>query len=113
MATRTKTRAKKGTRGRTKSPKPVRRKITLHDVFASKTQVKLLKFFLDNPRKEYYQTELCVRLKESLGSVQYELARLVRMGFLTIRRTKIRTYYSTNTDFSLYKQFSEIVNKIR
>jgi len=113
MPTRTKVRKKTKKRTpRGKSTK-IRKKITLEDIFASKTQVKLIKFFLDNPRKEYYQTELCVRLKESLGSIQYELARLVRMNFLNIRRTKVRTYYSTNNEFSLYQEFLKIVKKVR
>ena len=87
--------------------------IKLSDVFASKTQAKIIKFFLENPRKEYYQTELCTRLKESLGSLQYELERLVRMGFLTINRTKTKTYYSTNQSFTLYGEFEEILKKIK
>lgn len=87
--------------------------IKLADIFASKTQAKIIKFFLQNPRKEYYQTELCTRLKESLGSLQYELERLVRMGFLTINRTKTKTFYSTNQDFLLYGEFEAILGKIK
>ena len=96
-----------------KELKRVSKRITLADIFASKTQVKLIRFFLNNPRKEYYQTELCVRLKESLGSIQYELARLVRLGFLNIRRTKIKTYYSANPKFYLHNEFQAIVKKVK
>lgn len=88
-------------------------KIKLADIFASKTQAKIIKFFIENPRKEYYQTELCVRLKESLGSIQYELERLVRVGFLNINRTKTRTYYSTNLDFELIDEFEAILKKVK
>jgi len=89
------------------------KKIKLSDIFASKTQAKVIKFFVQNPRKEYYQTELCSRLKESLGSIQYELERLVRIGFLNLNRTKTRTYYSTNTDFELFGEFESILKKIK
>lgn len=84
----------------------------LKDIFASKTQVKLLVFFTENPRKEYYQTELCKKLNESLGSIQYEVNRLVRMDFLNRRKSKIRTYYSMNSEFSLLGEIKEIIRKV-
>lgn len=84
----------------------------LKDIFASKTQVKLLVFFTDNPRKEYYQTELCKKLNESLGSIQYEVNRLVRMGFLNKRKSKVRTFYSLNPDFELLDEIKEIIKKV-
>ncbi len=84
----------------------------LKDIFASKTQVKLLVFFTQNPRKEYYQTELCKKLNESLGSIQYEVNRLVRMEFLNRRRSKIRTYYSMNLEFNLLEEIKAIIKKV-
>ena len=88
-------------------------KIKLADIFASKTQAKIVKFFVENPRQEYYQTELCVKLKESLGSIQYELERLVRVGFLNLKRTKTRTYYSLSSKFTLLKEFETILRKVK
>jgi len=88
-------------------------KIKLADIFASKTQAKIIKFFIENQRQEYYQTELCVKLKESLGSIQYELERLVRVGFLNLNRTKTRTYYSLNAAFKLQKEFEAILKKVK
>ncbi len=84
----------------------------LKDIFASKTQVKLLVFFTDNPRKEYYQTELCNKLNESLGSIQYEVNRLVRMGLLNKRKSKVRTFYSLNSDFKLLDEIKQIIKKV-
>ena len=88
-------------------------KIKLSDIFASKTQAKIIKFFIENTNKEFYQTELCVCLKESLGSIQYELERLVRIGFLRLNRTKTRTYYSLNRNFNLLKEFEAILKKVK
>ncbi|TSC91062.1 MAG: hypothetical protein CEN92_332 [Candidatus Berkelbacteria bacterium Licking1014_96] len=88
-------------------------KIKLADIFASKTQAKIIKFFVENSRQEYYQTELCVKLKESLGSIQYELERLVRVGFLNLKRTKTRTYYSLSSKFTLLKEFETILRKVK
>jgi len=84
----------------------------LKDIFASKTQVKLLVFFTQNPRKEYYQTELCKKLNESLGSIQYEVNRLVKMNFLNRRRSKIRTYYSMDPEFKLLNEVKSIIKKV-
>jgi DNA-binding MarR family transcriptional regulator len=84
----------------------------LKDIFASKTQVKLLVFFTENPRKEYYQTELCKKLNESLGSIQYEVNRLVRMKFVNKRKSKIRTFYSLNQDFPLLNEVKSIIKKV-
>lgn len=84
----------------------------LKDIFASKTQVKLLVFFIENPRKEYYQTELCKKLDESLGSIQYEVNRLVRIKFLNKRKSKIRTFYSLNAEFPLLEEIRSIIKKV-
>jgi len=88
-------------------------KIMLEDVFASKTQAKIITFFLQNQRKEFYQSELKQLLNESLGSLQYELSRLKRMGFLDVKRTKIRTYYKLNSRFFLLGEIKRIVSKIK
>jgi len=87
-------------------------KTKLEDIFASKTQAKIIEFFVNNSRKEFYQSELKNLLKESLGSLQYELARLKRIGFLKVRRTKTRTYYKLNPDYFLIREIRSIVRKI-
>jgi len=87
-------------------------KMKLEDILASKTQAKLISFFLANSQKEFYQSELKNLLDESLGSLQYELARLKRIEFLSVRRTKIRTYYKLNKRFPLINEVKKIVSKI-
>jgi len=86
-------------------------KIKLEDILASKTQAKLIAFFLGNAQKEFYQSELKNLVNESLGSLQYELARLKRIEFLNVRHTKIRTYYKLNSRFSLMNEIKKIVAK--
>ncbi|MDD3773826.1 MAG: hypothetical protein PHW50_00865 [Patescibacteria group bacterium] len=87
-------------------------KMQLEDILASKTQAKLISFFLENSKKEFYQSELKNLLNESLGSLQYELARLKRIDFLSIKRTKIRTYYKLNGRFLLINEIKKIVSKV-
>ena len=83
-------------------------KMQLEDILASKTQAKLIAFFLSNAKKEFYQSELKNLLNESLGSLQYELARLKRIDFLVVRRTKIRTYYKQNGRFLLINEVKRL-----
>jgi len=87
-------------------------KINLEDIFASKTQAKIINFFINNRHREFYQSELKNTLNESLGSLQYELLRLKRIGFLEVKRTKTRTYYKLNPQFSLLKEIKGIVSKV-
>lgn len=88
-------------------------KTKLEDILASKTQAKIIDFFIANPRKEFYQSELKNSLNESLGSLQYELSRLKRIGFLKVRRTKTRTFYKLNSEYFLLGEIRRIVKKIK
>jgi len=88
-------------------------KTKLEDILASKTQVKLIDFFLQNPRKEFYQSELKNLLNESLGSLQYELARLKKIGFLIVRRTRVKTFYKINPGYFLLNDIKKLVKKIK
>jgi hypothetical protein len=54
----------------------------LEQLFGSKTRVKLLKFFLENPKKKFYVREL-TRLTDSLiNSIRRELLNLTSVGLL-------------------------------
>jgi hypothetical protein len=56
----------------------------LEQLFGSKTRVKVMKVFLENPEKRFFVREL-TRLTDSLiNSVRRELANLVEVGFLVI-----------------------------
>ncbi|MFH0988206.1 MAG: hypothetical protein V1763_02440 [Parcubacteria group bacterium] len=60
-------------------------------LFGSKTRVKLMRIFLDNPEKKFFVREL-TRLSESLiNSVRRELDKLVEMKFIKVQETKEKT----------------------
>lgn len=61
----------------------------LEQLFGSKTRVKVMKIFLENPEKRFYVREL-TRLTDSLiNSIRRELANLVEVGFLVIEAPEI------------------------
>jgi len=83
----------------------------LENIFASKTQAKLLNLFFTNPNQRIYQRELAAKTNESLGSIQYELKRLKEIGLITAQKEKRKVYYSLNKEFYLYPQIRDIIIK--
>ena len=83
----------------------------LQNLFASKTQAKLIKLFFQNPNQAFYQREIKAKTEESLGSIQYELKRLQEIELITAIKDKRKIFYSLNKDFYLYPQIRDIVLK--
>ncbi len=83
----------------------------LENIFASKAQAKLIKLFFQKPNQKFYQRELMATVGESLGSIQYEIKRLEKMGLVCSQRTKRKVFYNLNKDFYLYSQIRDIVLK--
>jgi len=83
----------------------------LENIFASKTQAKLIKLFYQNPNQEFYQRELIPKTKESLGSIQYELKRLEAINLINSHKVKRKVYYHLNRDFYLYSELRNIILK--
>ncbi len=54
----------------------------LEDIFGSKTRVKLLRLFLNNPQQPYYLRELARMLKSQLNSVRREVENLQDIGII-------------------------------
>jgi len=83
----------------------------LKDLFASKTQAKLIEMFFRNPNRKFYQREIVRTLNESLGGVQYELRRLVNLGVIKAENHNSKKYYFPNRDFYLYSELRDIIFK--
>ena len=83
----------------------------LENIFASKTQAKLIKLFFQKPNQKFYQRELVATAGESLGSIQYEIKRLEKIGLIISQRTKRKVFYNLNKDFYLYPEIRDIVLK--
>jgi len=54
----------------------------LEQLFGSKTRVKLLQLFLNNPSQPYYLRELARKLKTQLNSIRREVGNLEKLGII-------------------------------
>ena len=54
----------------------------LEHLFGSKTRVKLLQLFLNNPDQPYYLRELTRKLKTQLNSIRREINNLEKLGII-------------------------------
>lgn len=106
----------------------------LEHLFGSKTRVKLLRLFLNNPSQPYYMRELARNLKTQLNSVRREINNLEKLEIIKSvqlpdgpdeeeeseaklskkKKKKIRgskKYFLANTDFILYPELKALLLK--
>ena len=83
----------------------------LDNIFASKTQLKILKIFFNQPNQSFYQRQIAKIAEESLGSTQYEIKRLLKINLISSQKNKNRVYYTLNKDFYLYPDLRNIFFK--
>ena len=101
----------------------------LEQLFGSKTRVKLLRLFLNNPSQPYYLRELARKLKTQLNSVRREINNLEKIGVVKSvkladvlsgtkkaksKKSKIqgsKKYFLTDTDFILYPELKALLLK--
>jgi predicted transcriptional regulator len=77
-------------------------------LFGSKTRVKLLRLFLNNPSESYYVREITRKIDEQINSVRRELKNLTAVGIIKNKAIKNQLYYSANRDYRLYSEFKNI-----
>jgi len=103
----------------------------LTHLFGSKTRVKLLQLFLNNPSQPYYLRELARKLKTQLNSVRREIENLEWIGIIksvqlvepvleqskgkkehnNSEKKSLRKYFLTDTDFLLYPELKALLLK--
>ena len=83
----------------------------LENIFASKTQAKLIELFFQSPSVQFYQREIVSKTGDSLGSIQYELKRLEDMNLIFSKKIKRKVYYAINKEFYLYPEIRDIIMK--
>jgi len=75
----------------------------MEQLFGSKTRVKLLNLFYQNPNRAYYVREITRKIDEQINSVRRELANLLSIGIVKSEsRDGNRLYYEVNQDFENY-----------
>lgn len=97
----------------------------IDQLFGSKTRVRLLSLFLDNPERSFYVRELTRRIDAQLNSVRRELQNQVDLGIVLEVEGKIisgekdsaknspdkKKYYKANEAFTFYDELRSIMKK--
>ena len=77
-------------------------------LFGSKTRVKLLHLFLNNPGKAFYVREITRLIDEQINSVRRELANMLEVGVITSDSADNKLYYEINQQYEFYTPFRAI-----
>lgn len=71
-------------------------------LFGSKTRVKLLHLFLNNPGQAFYVREITRLIGEQINSVRRELANMLEVGIITSSNKDNKLYYEVNQRYDYY-----------
>ena len=77
-------------------------------LFGSKTRVKLLHLFLNNPGKAFYVREITRLIDEQINSVRRELSNMLDVGIITSDSADNKLYYEVNQRYEYYVPFRAI-----
>lgn len=80
----------------------------IEQLFGSKTRVKLLQLFYNNPNRAFYVREITRKIDEQINSVRRELANLLSIGIISSDTTNNRLYYEVNQQYEHYQALSAI-----
>ncbi len=71
-------------------------------LFGSKTRVKLLHLFLNNPSQSFYVREITRLIDEQINSVRRELSNMLEVGVITSDSADNKLYYQVNQRYEYY-----------
>jgi len=77
-------------------------------LFGSKTRVKLLNLFLNNPGRAFYVREITRDIGEQINSVRRELANLVSVGVIRADSSENKLYYEVDVAQRFYEPLRAI-----
>lgn len=72
-------------------------------LFGSKTRIKLLNLFLNNPGRAFYVREITRDIGEQINSVRRELANLMSIGIIRSDTVDNKLYYEVDTAYRFYE----------
>ncbi len=84
----------------------------VEQLFGSKTRVKLLSLFFNNPGRPFYVREITRKIDEQINSVRRELANLLSVGLVSSDGANNRLYYEVNPKYEYYEQLRSIFTSI-
>jgi hypothetical protein len=79
-------------------------------LFGSKTRVKLLHLFLNNPGQSFYVREITRKIDEQINSVRRELSNMLDVGIITSDSMDNKLYYQVNQRYEYYLPLRSIFN---
>lgn len=85
----------------------------LQDLITSKTRVKLISTFLDEPTEMFHVRELVRRVEEEINAVRRELMLLEKKGILKKEPRANRVYYYLDKSYPFYFDLVKIYSKIK
>lgn len=71
-------------------------------LFGSKTRVKLLHLFLNNPGKSFYVREITRLIDEQINSVRRELSNMLNVGIIKSEEADNKLYYEVDQRYHYY-----------
>lgn len=77
-------------------------------LFGSKTRVKLLHLFLNNPGQSFFVREITRKIDEQINSVRRELANMLEVGIIISDSANNKLYYQVNQRYEYYIPFRSI-----
>lgn len=77
-------------------------------LFGSKTRVKLLHLFLNNPGQSFFVREITRKIDEQINSVRRELANMLEVGIIISDSSNNKLYYQVNQRYDYYVPFRAI-----
>lgn len=80
----------------------------IDQLFGSKTRVKLLHLFLNNPGRSFYVREITRKIDEQINSVRRELANMLNVGIIKSDSANNRLYYEVNQEYQYYRPLRAI-----
>lgn len=80
----------------------------IDQLFGSKTRVKLLSLFFNNPNRQFYVREITRKIDEQINSVRRELSNLLTIGIISSQNQNNKLYYEVNQTYQYYKPFKQI-----
>jgi len=83
----------------------------LNDLFASDARVAVLRVFLIDPTRAYYQRQLETAAALPIRAVQRELDRLTQAGLLYRRDEGNRAYFQVDTEYPFFPELRSMVLK--
>lgn len=77
-------------------------------LFGSKTRVKLLHLFFNNPETSFYVREITRLIDEQINSVRRELSNMLNVGVILSENSDNKLFYHVNKKYEYYMPFRGI-----